>query len=356
MRITWYAILASAVMPGFVGAAAAENPTPIVGFEQIAAGMPTGPSPDAKGNLYGLRIFYFDAIGGLTDSKITVPDIPVTAGLPNPTAAQVSAASAAKAAAIAKAINAAKLNGVTAAVDAKTIQGGVYPTGQTMKQNVINRFGQVIGQVDVPVFAPADFTSVTINGVRQAILNPNTKQAKLGAAIYLDPPGNRVTGENGNGKFSFKATGGTGSMFQGTFNGTGSGTGLSTGLDASGFQSVVGFGFIDLTSSTPVDFIAAFDPPSGITDADVLGTLALLFNQDFASMGYTATYDPATDILSIDQPLPSVDMLWSADSDTGVGFDSSPNTVPEPATLGLLSTAMAVFGILARRRKNPKRS
>ena len=68
-------------------------------------------------------------------------------------------------------------------------------------------------------------------------------------------------------------------------------------------------------------------------------------------MGFTATYDPATDTLSIDQPLPDADMLWSADSDTGVGFDSSTNAVPEPATLGLLSTAMAVFGILVRRRR-----
>jgi len=33
-------------------------------------------------------------------------------------------------------------------------------------------------------------------------------------------------------------------------------------------------------------------PPSGLTDAEVLSDLAGLFNQEFASSGFTATYDP----------------------------------------------------------------
>lgn len=92
-----------------------------------------------------------------------------------------------------------------------------------------------------------------------------------------------MTGENGNTTGMFTpAKSGTQSPSQGTFQGTGASSGLSTGLDASGYQSVVGFGFIDETSAKPIDYLAAFDPTSGLTDEDVLETLAALFNADFA--------------------------------------------------------------------------
>ncbi len=138
-----------------------------------------------------------------------------------------------------------------------------------------------------------------------------------------------------------------GSMFKGIESGSGSGTGFSTGMDTLGFQSVVGFGFIDETSSTPIDYIAAFDPPSGLTDNDVLSDVAAVFNADYASAGYTATYDPTSDTLSIDQMLPAAAVLWEGNSDTGLFLDSD-TQVPEPASLSLLALGGAM--LVGRRR------
>ena len=124
----------------------------------------------------------------------------------------------------------------------------------------------------------------------------------------------------------------------------------SLGLDASGdCPSVVGFGFIDLTSATPVDYIAAFRPAAGLNDAQVLSSLAALFNADYSIDGFTGSYDSTTDTLSIDQLLPLGDVTWSADSDTGLFLDDSMNTspVPEPASLLLLSTGLV--GLVAFR-------
>lgn len=181
MRLWHTAVLVSLGMLTMAGFAAAD-PTPVAGSEVVGAGMPTGPSPDKDKKEYSLDILYFDPTGKLAMTTITVPDIPVTAGLPNPTAAQVAAASAAKAAAIVKAINGANIaiqpvtiDGVTyktltAAINATTVPGGMYPTGKTMPQMVVVR-GRVV-TVQVPVLAPADFTNYTVSGVRQAIINP----------------------------------------------------------------------------------------------------------------------------------------------------------------------------------------
>ena len=208
-------------------AAAQTAPPPVLGNTSLVAGIPTGPSADKDGKLYSLDIYYFDNVGGLAKSAVTVPNIPMTAGLPNPTAAQILAARTAKAAAIVAAINAAKLNGVTAVVDA------------------------------------ADPTKYTVSGVRQSVQTykfpkPGTPGTYLGPAITRTA-GNRVTGETGNGNFNFNkggggGGGGTGSSYMGTMMSLDSNAGLVTsGLDYSQNPSVIGFGFIDFTGSTPVN-------------------------------------------------------------------------------------------------------
>jgi hypothetical protein len=127
---------------------------------------------------------------------------------------------------------------------------------------------------------------------------------------------------------------------------------LTSGVDWSGFQSVIGFGFIDETGSTPVDYIAAFDPTSGMTDAQVMTDLEDLFDADYSADGYTATYDPFTDTLSIDQLLPSVDFTWSSDSDTGMYVEDSMNILPtaEPGPLLLTGTGLTALAAFLRRR------
>ncbi len=307
-----------------VATAVAQNaPAPVLGSTTLGAGTPTGPSPDTKANLYSLDVYYFNADGSLGKSSVPVPGIPVTAGLPNPTAAQILAARTAKAAAIVAAINAATLNGVTAVVD------------------------------------PKDPTLYTVGGVRQSVgkykfPTPGTDGTYLGPAITRTP-GNRVTGELGNTQFNFKAGGGgsssSGSMYRGSLDGPGTSSGtFASGLDASGFQSVIGFGFINESTSTPLDYTVSINLSSGMTDADVLGLLASLFNTAYSSSGYTATYDLLTNSLSIEQLLSSEDVLWSSDSDTSLDLTTNMiSAVPEPGTVSLL--VFGPFGLFAFRRR-----
>ena len=347
-RAPIYALIlaAAAVLWARIGTAA-----PLTqGSQMVTAGMPTGMSPDAKMNQYAVQVYYFingkDPSGGLGMATVPVPNVAATAGLPMPTAAQVAAASAAKAMAIVDAINAAKLPGVMAAVDPNTVMG-MYPTG--MFEEVTSKFS---GKKYMrPVMAMADFTTYTVSGVRQSV-NMNDS---LGASVFQSavdakgkPTNVNVTQEVSNATAAFKPNNGARGMIHGTDSGAGALAGLSTGLDGSGNQSVVGFGFIDETSAIPTFFTESFAPSSGMTDSDVFNSLADLFNSDFSSAGHTAHYDPSTDTLSIDQLLPPDDQVWSSNSDTGL-FLQSNTVVPEPSSLALI--ALCAAAILSHRQR-----
>jgi len=342
--------LATAVAP-----AHAAGLVQVQGDAKVVVGYPTGNSTPM--NPYSITIYYLSPAGVQTSAVVTVPNVVATAGLPMPTRAQVEAASAAKTALIIAAINAKQIpckpvtingttyNTVTAIPNLNTTPG-MYATGK----KVLNANGQLVWEM-----APADFSGYTVNGVTQKIVGIG-EAAKLENSVYRTA-GNTVTGEIGNGKTPFTPggvpSGGTSQM---SFGGLGSDTGSATGLDPSNNPSVVGFGFIDLTSSTPIDYIAAFQPLAGMTDADVLTYLALLFTQDFGTSGFTASYDPLTDRLSIDQALPSVDVTWSADSDTGLFLDDAVSTIPEPGSLVMLGTGLVGWVVLevGRRRAGLK--
>lgn len=113
------------------------------------------------------------------------------------------------------------------------------------------------------------------------------------------------------------------------------------------------FGFIDFSGPTPVDYTEGLGPAPGMTDAEILGTLALWFNQDYSSDGFTASYDPTADSLSIDQTLPNTDWLYEGNSDTGMNFSSEMDFVPEPTSALLISATLV--GSLVRRRRSRTR-
>jgi len=83
-----------------------------------------------------------------------------------------------------------------------------------------------------------------------------------------------------------------------------------------------------------------------MTDASVLTVLASLFTENFGPSGFTASYDPLSDRLSIDQSLPSVDVTWSANSDTGLFLDDAITPTPEPGSLVLVGTLL--LGLVGR--------
>ena len=60
--------------------------------------------------------------------------------------------------------------------------------------------------------------------------------------------------------------------------------------------------------------------------------------------------------MSIDQALPSVDVTWSADSDTGLFLDDAVSTIPEPGSLVMLGTGLVGWVVLevGRRRAGLK--
>jgi hypothetical protein len=234
--------------------------------------------------------------------------------------------------------SARKADSVKMAIDA-AVTAGTLPNNvtATVKQAMVPTVVRGPGGVPVRVMVPG-LSWIQIAGVSKAV--------SVGTLKQPDP-----TKEAGGGANWQANPGGQTPSTRPSMSGSGSSSGLSSGLDPSGNQSLVGFGFWDPTMSNPTLFIDAVFPTSGENDGQVLGDLASLFNSDFASNGFTATYDPLTDTLTLDQAIPGTNFMWFADTDTGLNFIGDNPPTPLPAALPLFATGLGALGLLAWRRK-----
>jgi hypothetical protein len=163
------------------------------------------------------------------------------------------------------------------------------------------------------------------------------------------------TGEIGTGNFKPVINNGGGTGVRGPTLGTGATQGAAAGTDATGAASSVSFGVFDAQGqdaacaptlppvpSCPGDFIATIDPVAGQNDGQVLGDLASLFNSLFGVDGLTATYDPLTDALFLDQALTPFEMLFTQNTDPGLELTAF-LSVPEPATFLVLGGGLIML-------------
>ena len=260
-----------------------------------------------------------------------------------------SAASQRKAAAVIKVLN----DSITAA----KADGRLPPTQQLA---TMTKQPAMVANVDKdgkPLPGPAMVPNRWVNfGVVTLV---GTTGVGSPGGLYKDP-----TGE-GNGTAIIRKGGAASGGAKVSMGGAGAATGLSTGMDPLGAQSFVSFGVFDPRGLDagcqpdfppayplcPGEFIATLFPSAGSTDSQILSSLASLFNSLYTAFGYTATYDPFTDLLSLDQPIGNYETLFTQNTAAGLELDPVVEivTTPEPASVVLVVTGLLVIG-LARKR------
>lgn len=134
---------------------------------------------------------------------------------------------------------------------------------------------------------------------------------------------------------------------------------MSTGMDPTGAQSVIALGVYDSSAidacdptatTCPGEDIASLNPGPGVSENTILQELGTEFNTDFGSSGFVASYDPTTDMLSLDTTLNAPEVFFTADTDTGISYSIEVDAVPEPSSLFMLAFAVAGLALLGRRK------
>lgn len=283
------------------------------GEATFSAGVPLDNSPNANKQQLTLKLQYLDAAKNLDNSNVTI-----NVGVWNPLNETIFQAQNRKAKAIAAAINAAKLNGVKAV------------TAQRM------------GWLQSPINGAwfwGPMLDIKVDGVAKDKKNKNV------VSTVLDP-----TKEGNGGRVQFKGGGGGGggdSMYSPGMKGTK--TGMSSGMNPFGNPSFFSFGFYSNNGQT-LD-VATLTGVSGWTDSQILGALASQFNSLYSQSGFTASFNPTSDTLSFNQQLDAnQDTFYMADTDTGINFNMTLSSTPEPSSLLLFGSAViGLSGVLRKR-------
>jgi len=115
---------------------------------------------------------------------------------------------------------------------------------------------------------------------------------------------------------------------------------VALGKDALGDPSLVQFGIEGL-------YVAEYSPAQGMTDDEVLSLLADMLK----SNGLPATFDPISNALSLDNPIPDgATLIWGS-TDENLEFAAEFDAVAsETSSLELLGIGLVVMVIILRRR------